>query len=51
MEQKEIEKLMLEKGLTIEQVIDTVISLNAIIGVGLVSLGNHLKEYCYNKIR
>jgi hypothetical protein len=39
---------MLEAGnLTIEDVIDIIIEKNAIIGVGLISLGNQLKDYCY----
>lgn len=47
--QSEITKLLLERGLTIESVIDAVAQLNGLLGVGFISLGNHLKDYCYNK--
>ena len=48
---KEIEDLIINRNLEITDVIDVVIDLNAIIGVGLITLGDQLKEYCRNKIR
>ena len=50
MERKEIERLLLEEELTITDVIDTAISLNGIIGVRLITLGEQLNEYCISKI-
>lgn len=38
MTQPEIKKLILEQGLEITDVIDAVIDLNGLIGVGLISL-------------
>lgn len=43
-----VEKLVLEQGLTITDVIDAVIEINGIIGVGLVTLANQLSWYCQN---
>lgn len=50
MEKEKIKKLILEEGLTITDVIDAVIELNGIIGVGLITLGEGLQEYVFNKI-
>lgn len=50
MTKKEIERLIIEEDLVITDVIDVVINLNDMIGVGLITLGDNLKEYCYNKI-
>ena len=33
---------------TLTEVIDAIIEINGIIGVGLISLGDNLKEYCYS---
>jgi len=49
MEQKEIKKLILKKGLTITDVIDAAVEINSIIGVGLITLGDQLKDYCYHQ--
>ncbi len=40
-------RAMFDRGLTVEMVIDQVIQANGIIGVGLVTLGDTLKDYCY----
>lgn len=48
MTQKKIIKLIQEEGLTITDVIDAVIQINGIIGVGKYSLGDDLKQYCYD---
>lgn len=50
MTKEEIKKLVLEKGLTIADVIDVVVEINGIIGVGLITLGDQLKDHCTNKI-
>ena len=47
---KEIEYLVKYKNLTISDLIDVVIELNGIIGVGLITLGKNLNEYCRTKI-
>lgn len=49
MDKAEIKKLVLEKGLTITDLIDVVVDINGYIGVGLISLGDGLKDYCYKK--
>ena len=36
---------------TLVEVIDAVVEINGIIGVGLISLGDDLKKYCYQKIK
>ncbi len=46
----EIESMMINQGLTITNMIDVVVDLNALIGVGLIRLGDDLKQYCYDKI-
>lgn len=46
--QEEILRLMLQNGLTLEKVIDVVVDSNAIIGVGLISLGDSIKDYIYH---
>lgn len=44
-------KLILEDGATIEDFIDVVVEGNGIVGVGLITLGEKLDEYCKSKIR
>jgi hypothetical protein len=39
--------VMMQRGMTVEAVIDCVIHANRIIGVGLITLGDALKDYCY----
>lgn len=46
MKNEEVKKLVEEQGLTITDVIDAVIELNGIIGVGLITLGEQLSNYC-----
>jgi hypothetical protein len=47
---EEIKQLVLERELTLTDVIDVVIKLNGIIGVGLITLGEGLQEYVFDKI-
>lgn len=47
--QNEIKALITERGLTIQKVIEAVIELNGMIGVGIISLGDELKNMTYNK--
>lgn len=52
----EIDELLVSGKLTIERVIDRVIQLNGIIGVGLISLADHVNGYIrqhagYNHIK
>lgn len=42
---EEIEKLILERGLTVTDVIDAVIDLNGIVGVGFISFAESISEY------
>lgn len=48
MTKEKLVNLINNEGLTIEDFIDEIIDRNAIIGVGLISLGDYLKSYCYN---
>lgn len=50
MEKQEIIDLI-EKGLTITDLIDVVIEYNGIIGVGLVTLSEGLEMYVLDKIQ
>ena len=36
---------------TLTDVIDAVIQTNGMVGVGIISLGDNLKDCCYNKIK
>ena len=47
---EEILQLVLENNLTITRLIDVVVKHNGIIGVGLITLGDQLKEYVNSKI-
>ena len=48
MDKDKIKDLVLNEGLTITDLIDVVIELNGFIGVGLIRLGDDLKQYLYN---
>lgn len=49
MDKEKIKKLVLEEGLTITDLIDVVIELNGIVGVGKITLGEQLHNYCIDK--
>lgn len=49
MDRKEIERLVLEEGLELTDVIDVVIEINGIIGVGLITLSEQIKDYIRKK--
>jgi len=51
LQKNQIEKLVLENGLTITDLIDVVVEINGIIGVGLISLGDSIQSYCHSKIK
>ena len=40
---------LLREDFTVQEVIDEIIEINRLIGVGCISLGDTLKEYCYSK--
>ncbi len=46
MDKEKIKQLVLEEELTITDLIDVVIELNGIIGVGKITLGEQLENYC-----
>ena len=50
MDKEKIKQLILEEGLTVTDVIDVVVELNGMVGVGLITLGDSLKAYCESKI-
>lgn len=45
--QEEIIKLIRERNMTLAHVVDAVVDVNGIIGVGLITLGKTLRDYCY----
>lgn len=45
--EEELKDLVLNRGLELTALIDVVIKLNGIIGVGKITLGDQLKNYCY----
>ena len=49
MTREEIIKHLQAETLTLTDVIDAVIELNGIIGVGCITLGDNLKAYCYER--
>ena len=48
--QADIQKLLRDGELTLTDVIDAVIEMNAIICVGLISLGEDIERYILSKI-
>lgn len=50
LEKEELKKLILEEKFTLADVIDNIVEINGIVGVGLITLGEQLKQYCLNKI-
>jgi uncharacterized Fe-S cluster-containing MiaB family protein len=50
LEKEELKKLILEEKFTLADVVDTVVEINGTIGVGLITLGEQLRQYCLNKI-
>ncbi len=46
-----ITKLVLDEGLTIKDLLDVVIELNGIIGVGLITLSDDITKHIKSKIR
>ena len=51
MKPEEIKKLVIDEDLTLDQLIDVVIEMNGIVGVGLITLGDGLRQYCCDKIQ
>jgi hypothetical protein len=49
-DKEKIKQLVLEEELTITDLIDVVIELNGIVGVGRITLGEQLKNYCFDKV-
>ena len=50
MNRDEIIDLILNQNLTITDVIDAAIEINGIVGVGLVTLADQLKDYVIGKL-
>lgn len=42
---QEIETLILERGLTLTDVIDVVVELNGFVGVGFITFANSISDY------
>ena len=49
MSTEELQKLLKDKEFTIEDVIDAIIQINGIVGVGKISLGDTLRDFCYHR--
>ena len=49
MTNEELYKLLEDKEFTIEDVIQAIIQLNGIVGVGKISLGDTLRDFCYHR--
>lgn len=43
-----IRRQLIDGDFTLTDVIDQIIEMNGIIGVGLITLGDALQTYCYN---
>ena len=48
---EQIHELVMNHGLTMTNLIDEVIEINGIIGVGLISLGEDTKNYIQDKCK
>jgi hypothetical protein len=48
--QEEIIKMLQDEDINLAAVIDAVIEVNGIIGVGLITLGENLNDYVISKI-
>ena len=46
---EQMKQEILHGHFTLTEVIDAIIEINGLIGVGLITLGDQLKEYCYSK--
>ena len=44
---EEIQILISERKMNIIDVIDVIVELNGLCGVGLITLGNALRQHCY----
>ena len=51
MSTEELHKLLKDREFTIEDVIDAIIFLNRIVGVGKISLGDSIRDYCYHRAK
>ena len=47
----ELHQLLKDREFAIEDVIQAIIQLNGIVGVGRISLGDTLKNYCYHRAK
>lgn len=48
--EEEIKELVLHRGLELSALIDIIIDLNGIIGVGLISLADEVNKYILKKL-
>ena len=51
MSTEELHRLLKDKEFTIEDVIDAIIFLNGIVGVGKISLGDSIRDYCHHRAK
>ena len=51
MSSEELHKLLKDREFTVEDVIDAIIFLNGIVGVGKISLGDSIRDYCHHRAK
>ena len=51
MSTEELHRLLKDREFTIEDVIDAIIFLNGIVGVGKISLGDSIRDYCHHRAK
>ena len=51
MSTEELHRLLKDKEFTVEDVVDAIIFLNGIVGVGRISLGDSIRDYCYHRAK
>ena len=49
MSTEELYRLLRDREFTIEDVINAIIQINGIVGVGKISLGDTLRDFCYHR--
>ena len=51
MSTEELHRLLKDKEFTVEDVVDAIIFLNGIVGVGRISLGDSIRDYCHHRAK
>ena len=51
MSTEELHRLLKDKEFTVEDVVDAIIFINGIVGVGRISLGDSIRDYCHHRAK